>query len=108
MSETNPTKVISIRVPAIYFRRLGFLAIESGRLPSEVAREIIVTYLDLGCIGCGGPITDLEIEIPDAMGLCVNPHCIDFDGINSMTLVGDFSSEKNKRRLPGFGPTPHS
>ena len=55
MSTNNVTKVVSVRIPAIYFGRLGFLAYQTGKLPSEVAREIIVRYLDLGCALCGGP-----------------------------------------------------
>ena len=105
MSEIKPTKVISIRIPAIYFRRLGYIAIESGKLPSEVAREIITTYLDLGCIDCGGPISDLQV-LDGVMALCVNPHCEKIGGANVPTLAVDFSYETNKRRLPGFGATP--
>lgn len=55
MSTNNVTKVVSVRIPAIYFGRLGFLAYQTGKLPSEVAREIIVRYLDSGCALCGGP-----------------------------------------------------
>ena len=64
MSALEITKVISVRMPGIYFRRLGFLAYHQGKLPSEAARGILKWYLDMGCLTCGGPVTDIDDEAP--------------------------------------------
>ena len=106
MSAREPTKVISIRVPAIYFRRLGFLAYHWGKLPSEVAREIMIAYLNLGCVMCGGPIKEWwEIDLPALTATCVNPDCDpDSEGNNipNFVPVEDFSERTPKSRWPGF------
>ena len=96
------TKTISLRIPMLYFRRFGYLAYHTGRLPSEVAREILINYLDLGCAACGGPVHQWEVDMMGVIGLCANPACAEgFPGQN-MTWVDDFSSLPEKLTLPGF------
>ena len=99
MSAQELSKVISIRVPAIYFRRLGFLAYHQGKLPSEAAREILKGYLDMGCLNCGGPVIDIDDEMP--MAQCVNPECEPLSH-DALTLACDYSDDAQKSRLPGF------
>ena len=106
MSAREPTKVISIRVPAIFFRRLSYLAYHEGKLPSEVAREIMIAYLNLGCVMCGGPIKEWwEIDLPALTATCVNPDCApDSEGNNipNYVPVGDFSDPTRRIGSPGF------
>ena len=97
MSKLEPTKVISIRLPAIYFHRLGYLAYHQGKLPSDQAREILKEYLDLGCIMCGGPVIKIDYEEP--MAFCVNSDCGPLD---SPILASNYKDDMNKSRLPGF------
>ena len=103
MSAQNITKVISIRVPAIYFRRLGFLAYHQGKLPSEAAREIIIAYLNLGCLQCGGPICQWEGFDVDPIAICVNPGCDGrIEGRENLMPIEDFADGSVRNDLPGF------
>ena len=103
MSAKDLTKVMSVRIPAIYFQRLGFLAYQTGKLPSEVAREMIVSYLNLGCMACGGPVTELEEAFGTFLGTCTNPDCVTAEpGLERVTGVSDFSDVQDKASLPGF------
>ena len=99
MSELEITKVISVRMPAIYFRRLGFLAYHQGKLPSEMAREILKGYLDMGCVICGGPVIDIDDEMPLAQ--CVNPECGPL-AHDASTMTCNYSDYAQKSQLPGF------
>lgn len=70
-----------------------------GKLPSEAAREILKWYLDIGCLLCGGPVTDIEDE---AMGAqCVNSECGPLPGGASMEVV-NYSDDPQKSQMPGF------
>ena len=101
MSEPQITKVISIRIPGKYFRRLGFLSYHTGRLPSETARQIIIGYLNHGCVMCGGPTTDWQVF--DAVADCVDPECVLLAELDfGMTELEDFSDRPNRYKLPGF------
>ena len=100
MSEREVTKVISIRIPAIFFKRLGYLAYHTGRLPSETARQIIIDYLTLGCALCGGPIYDWEdFDGMLRLGTCANPDC---DGRALPMPIENFADYPAKNQLPGF------
>ena len=102
MSMGNTSKVISIQIPAIYFHRLGYLAYRIGALPSEVARQAVLTYLNLGCAVCGGPIADADIGGSD-LGVCVNPYCpFHCEGRENLVPIEDFSDVVAKDDLPGF------
>ena len=100
MSVQELSKVISIRVPAIYFRRLGFLAYHSGELPSETARGILMNYLNAGCLLCGGPLH--EIEFAQGLGICVNPPCAEEAPFDNVMPLEDYTQYAGKSKLPGF------
>ena len=102
MSLRNTSKVISIRLPTIYFNRLSFLAYHTGALPSEVAREAIMTYLDLGCPVCGGPIADPEDIGESNQAWCVNPDYTLSEGGETLVPFADFAKSVTKHDLPGF------
>ena len=104
MSKQELTKVISIRVPAIYFRRVGFIAYHTGKLPSQVARDILMEYLDWGCAVCGGPIKALEM-VSSCIATCMNPDCFgrpDGGDLEYTNCIDDYSSYPRKTQLPGF------
>ena len=89
-------------MPAIYFRRLGFLAYLQGKLPSEVAREILKEYLDIGCMNCGGPVFDIDMDHDMLTATCLTPNCEPVDNVATPTSVCDYSDYAQKSQLPGF------
>lgn len=101
MPSREVTKVVSVRIPAIFFKRLGFLAYNTGRLPSEVARQILIDYLNIGCQACGGPLYDVDFE--DRSGICPYPPCAEGSRLANVTAISDYSNFPNLQRLPGFG-----
>ena len=103
MSLPKTSKVLTIRLPTIYFYRLSYLSHHLGRLPSEVAREALIVYLNLGCPVCGGPITDLEDIGGSDLATCINPDCdLRSEGKETQVPIADYSDTVVKHDLPGF------